>query len=102
MFKIASEPTFNTTLTLVGQGREQQLNVTFKHMKRSEYQALLEDIKNGNKSAGDGVLQLVQTWDADAELSADSIRELIDNQPGAEWAIITGYSEALTVARKGN
>jgi hypothetical protein len=102
MFKIASEPTFETTLTITGQGREQQLKLTFKHMKRSEYQALLGDVRNEVKTPTQAVLELVQAWDADAELSADSLGELIENQPGAEWAIITGYSDALTVARKGN
>lgn len=102
MFKIAANPTFPATLTLVGQGHEQQLNVTFSHMKRTEYQALLDSLKSGEKTTNDALLKLLVGWDADAELSAESITELLENQPGADWAIITGYSDALTVARKGN
>lgn len=102
MFKIAAEPTFEATLNIVGQGREQELKVTYKHMKRTEYQALVKSIQSGETTAADAVLQLVVAWDADAEFSQSSLKELIDNQPGIEWALITGFGEAFTVARKGN
>lgn len=102
MFKILSEPTFDATLTIVGQGREQKLTVTFRHKTRSEYVDMLQKISKGKLAADDAILQLVESWDADAELSKESIRKLQDHQPGSDWAILTGYGEALVVARKGN
>jgi hypothetical protein len=102
MFKVAANPTFNACLTIVGQGREQQLNVTFKHKPRADYLALLEAVGKGDKSVADAILEVVEKWDADAELSVESIELLQEQQPGADWAILSGYGEALAVARKGN
>ncbi|HUX23226.1 MAG TPA: phage tail assembly chaperone [Burkholderiales bacterium] len=102
MFKIKADPTFDATLTIIGQGREQQLNVTFKHKTRGEYQSMLQKIADGKLDAADALLQLVAKWDADGELSKANIKLLQDEQPGSDWAIITGYGEALAVARKGN
>jgi hypothetical protein len=102
MFILNPTPTFKATLTIVGQGREQKLNCTFRHKSRSEYKQLLEDIGSEKLSVSEALLALIEEWDADGELSAASIDKLQDAQPGIDWAIITGYGEALTVARKGN
>lgn len=102
MFKIAAEPTFDAGLTIVGQGREQKLNVTYRHKPRADYLALLEAVSKGDKTVSAAILEVVAKWDADAELSAKSIELLQDQQPGADWAILSGYGEALAVARKGN
>lgn len=102
MFKIQSDPTFDAKLTITGQGREQVLNVTFRHKTRTEYMALLQSIADAKMDTADAVVSLVEKWDADAPLGVESVRALQDQQPGAEWAILTGYGEALAVARKGN
>lgn len=102
MFQIKPNPTFDATLTIVGQGREQKLNVTFKHKTRSEYTAMLQKIADGKLDSADALLQIIEKWDADAELNKESIKALQENQPGSDWAVITGYGEALAVARKGN
>lgn len=102
MFKIKADPTFDATLTIVGQGREQKLNVTFKHKPRAEYVELLEKVGKGETPVADALLSLLAKWDADAELSAKSLALLQEEQPGADWAILSAYGEALAVARKGN
>ncbi len=102
MFKIKADPTFDANIVIVGQGREQTMNVTFKHMLRDDYSALLQKVADGKMDSADAILKLVEKWDADAELSKANVKLLCEHQPGADWAIITGYSEALTVARKGN
>lgn len=102
MFAIEPNPTFKASLTLVGQGREQVLNVVYRHKPRSEYIQLLESVRSGETSATDALLALVESWDADAPLDADTIAKLQETQPGVDWAIVSGYTEALTVARKGN
>jgi tail assembly chaperone len=101
-FRIKANQTFDCTLILIGQGVEQKLAVTFRHLKKSTYMQLLADIRDEKVDTADGILQLVEKWDADADLSRESIKLLEDEQPGADWAIITGYGEALAVARKGN
>lgn len=102
MFKIAANPTFDAALVMKGQGREQTLNVTFRHKPKSEYLALIQDIRDGKVSPADAVLQLVEKWDADAELNRESVDLLAEQQPGCDWAIVEGYGQALAVARKGN
>ena len=102
MFKIKADPTFDACLTIVGQGREQKLNVTFRHKTRTEYSDMLELMAGGKLDVTDALLELLDKWDADAELSRESIVALQENQPGVDWAIITAYGEALKVARKGN
>lgn len=103
MFKIDAEPTFPAKLTIVGQSRTQELNVVFRHKTRSEYAELMDKVAKLQVDAADAFLQLVESWDADAELSAANVKRLDEQQPGALFAIIgDGYSEALSVARKGN
>lgn len=102
MFSIEPNPTFKASLTLIGQGREQVLNVVYRHKPRSEYIALLESVRSGETSAADALLNLVESWDADGPLDAETIAKLQEAQPGVDWAIVSGYTEALTVARKGN
>ena len=102
MFAIKANPTFDASLTIVGQGREQQLNVTFKHKPRADYLAMLEKVGSGKLKSADALLSIIEKWDADAELSAKSIALLQEEQPGADWAILSGYGDALAVARKGN
>lgn len=101
-FQIKANPTFDTTLTITGQGREQKLALTYRHKTRTEYSALLKDVSEGKADVVDAVLALVENWDADAPLSRESVLLLQEQQPGAEWAIVAEYSNALAVARKGN
>lgn len=102
MFRIKSEPTFSATLTIVGQGREQKLELVFRHRTRTEYADILDAVAKGEKSIEDAVLDVVESWVADAELNRESLKLLEEHQHGACWAILTGYQNALAVARKGN
>ncbi len=102
MFQVKAPETFDATLTMVGQGREQQLKVTFRHMLRQQYLELLQDIRDQKIDAADALLKVVATWDADVPLTKDGVKLLQEHQPGADWAILTGYGDALAVARKGN
>jgi len=102
MFDVKAPETFKADLTIVGQGREQKLPVVFRHKTRTEYSQLLTDVSEGKVKDVDAVLALVESWEANAELGAETLKSLDDAQPGALWAIVTGYSHALGVARKGN
>lgn len=102
MFKIKSEPTFAATLTIVGQGREQKLPLVFRHRTRTQYADLLKGVAESTKTLEAAVLDVVDSWEADGELSEDTLKLLDEHQPGACWAILTGYQQALAVARKGN
>jgi hypothetical protein len=102
MFDVKAPTTIPATLNFVGQGREQKLKVVFRHMPRTQYADLLDLVAKGEVQAEDAVVSLIESWEANAELSAATIKQLSEDQPGADWAILTGYGEALAVARKGN
>ena len=101
-FKSKPAPTFDASLTITGQGVEQKLDVTYRAKTRTQYGDLLTDIASGKVEVADAVLQLVEKWNVDMPLSAASINELDELQPGIAWAILNGYGDELTVARKGN
>ena len=102
MFKVKANPTFPATVTIVGQGREQKLDLVFRHKKRAEYLDMLERMKDGALTTVEAIQEIVESWDADIGLDAAGITELMEEQPGADWAIVQAYGEALAVARKGN
>lgn len=102
MFKVKPPETFPATMLLKGQGREQTLKAVCKHMPRSGYIALLDQVAKGEVSPEDAVMRLFESWEADAELSAATIKQLADDQPGIDWALINGYGAALAVALRGN
>jgi hypothetical protein len=102
MFKIKADPTIDATLTLVGQGREQKLELTFKHLTRSDYLKLLEDVRAEKRKPEAALAGLIDKWNADMDVSADAMKALDEHQPGALMAILNAYGDALVVARKGN
>lgn len=102
MFKLDAEPTFPATLTIIGQGREQKLSLVFKHKDGDEYSNMLKAISEEKISVEDAILEIVESWEADGALNRENIAKLRKKQPGADWAILTGYADALRVARKGN
>jgi hypothetical protein len=94
MFKIDAEPTFEAALHIKGQGRDQTLNVTYRHKTRDEYQKLVNKAAEDDAHVADAVLALVEKWDADGELNKKTVKRLGEQQPGADWAIIIGWAEA--------
>lgn len=102
MFQVIPNPTFAATLTIVGQGREQKLNLVYRHTTIDEYSAKLQSLGKGELSLADVVLDIVESWEADMELSKEGIDLLQQHQPGCAAAILSGYGDASMVARKGN
>lgn len=102
MFSVKPPERIPASLTITGQGREQTLKLVYRHTPRKEYGALLEAIGKEEITPEAGVLKLVESWEADAELSAPVLSQLEEDQPGAIWAILSGYSQALAVGREKN
>lgn len=101
-FKIDAEPTFKASLTIVGQGRKQKLELVFRAKPRQAYLDLLNAVSKGETNSEDAVLTLVESWNADAEFNADSLKRLDEQQPQSLWAIIEGYGTALKVELEKN
>ncbi|MDH2052851.1 phage tail assembly chaperone [Achromobacter marplatensis] len=101
-FIIKGAPTIEAKITIKGQGREQQLNVTFRHKTRKEYEALMKRLAADKITTDELLLELMEKWDADAPLGKESLALLKEHQPGADLAIVSAYNEALTVERQKN
>ena len=101
-FQVKANPTFDAEIIIVGQGREQKLMVTFRHMTRSAYSELIRATVEGGGSDSDIAVRILDKWDADVPLDAAGLGLLDDHQPGAVRAIIESYGEALSVARRKN
>jgi len=102
MFKTKGEATIPAALTILGQGQQQELKLSYKHVPRSRYAELLAKIHEGQMTADKVALDLVDSWEADAELSLGALQDMDDHQPGSVWAIVQGYGTALQVALKGS
>lgn len=102
MFKIKSNPTFEATLTLIGQGVEQKLQLTYRHKTSDEYDVLMNRWRDGELDTAGVLMEIVEKWDADEAFGRDAIELLQQHQPGANVAIIAAYNEAMLVARQKN
>jgi len=102
MFKIKANPTIPARITIVGQGREQQLNVVFRHKTQDERDALAQQVADGKVDTAGLLVDLIESWDADMEVSAGAIAALQQHQPGAAEAILSAYGQAIRVERAKN
>jgi hypothetical protein len=103
MFKIKANPTFPATVKIRAPGGEvQELPVVFKHMRKDDVKGFFEKSSENNRSDVDCILDLVQSWEADMKLSAESVGELIQNYPTSAHAIFACYMQELIDARLGN
>lgn len=101
-FNTKAAPTFQGSITIIGQGREQKLEGTMKHMSSDAYGQLFAGLANGTIKPEQAILDIFEQWNADRPLTPDGVREVLQDMPGFDWAVVTGYGDALTVARKGN
>ena len=103
MFKIKANPTFPATVKIRAPGGEvQELPVVFRHKRKDEVKEFFEEASEKNKSDVDCILELVESWDADMDLSVKSLEELIQVNPKAPTAIFNCYMAELIDARLGN
>ena len=79
------------TLTLVGQGSSDKLNLVYHNRKTSEFQATL---KTPGLTLGGVVPYLVESWDTDFPLTEEGVADFDDEYPGTVKAVIDGYHEA--------
>ena len=103
MFRIKANPTFPATVKIRAPGGEvQELPVVFRHKRRDEVKEFFKEAADTSRPDVDCILDLVESWEADDKLSADSVEELMQNYPSAAQAIFNSYIEELVSARLGN
>ena len=100
MFQVKAPESFKSTLTIVGHGREQKLNLTYRHLSVADYASLLERLGDDTLSVVQAILDIVVDWDADVALDTAGVELALQQQAGLDGAIIGGYTQALQVARK--
>lgn len=101
-FTTIPEATFLGSITIICKGREQKLEGTMVHMSHDEYKALFAGLADGSIKSAAAVLQIFKEWNADRPLTLEGVSAIMQDMPGIDWAIVTGYGEALTATRKGN
>lgn len=103
MFKIKANPTFPAKVEIRAPGGEiLSLPVVFRHKRKDDVQAFFAEAAEKNRSDVDCILDLVESWEADAPLSADSVKELMQEYPSAPARIFDKYMSELLEARLGN
>lgn len=102
MFKVKAPEAIKASLTIVGHGREQKLNLTYRHMTQEAYSAVLGRLAGQEITSTQAILDMVIEWDADVDLDTAGVDEALQQQIGLDAVIITGYAQAIQVARKGN
>lgn len=103
MFKIKANPTFPATVKIRAPGGEvQELSVVFRHKRMDDVKEFFKEASDTGRNDADCLLDLIESWKADQELSADSLNELMQNYPSAARSIFSTYMEELIEARLGN
>lgn len=75
--------TLPTTLTIIGQGSTDKLNITYHNRKTTEVEAKLRE--------GNLIPFIVESWDTDFELTEEGIAAFEDEYPGIVEIVITGF-----------
>lgn len=105
-------------------GSEGQMEVTYKYRTRKEFgafqDAILEAVGEKDKDTDDEkfsneklwervaannaeqVLQVIEGWNLDAELTKENLEQLADELPAAVIAIMSDYRTAILEGRLGN
>lgn len=91
--------TIPATLTIIGQGSTDKLDVVYHNRRSSEVQAMLEgkDVKMAAV-----VPFIVESWAADFELTEEGLVAFEDEYPGIILAVIEGFWKARRKALEGN
>lgn len=64
--------------------------------------SLAEYLEKSVDAGSDYILQILEGWNLDVELSKESVEDLANEFPGAAAAIIETYRTAVTEGRLGN
>lgn len=103
MFKINPNPTFKATvqISVPGSDKPATITVDFKHLSKSA----LRDYFSGldGKTDADALGAVITGWQGiDAEYSAESLAQLIDNYPASAGELFEAFRRELLEARRKN
>lgn len=103
VFKIQPDATFPAKVKIGKPGGGQyELPVVFRHKTREQLQEFFEVNQRDKRPDVEAALDIIESWSADKELSADSLKALFSNFHDAARAIFVTYTDELSQARMGN
>ncbi len=103
MFKIKANPTFPATVKIsVAGGEIEELKVVFKHKRLEDAAKYFQEAQENNMHTAELVFGLLDSWQADAPLTVDSIKDLFQEKPKSIDAFPRTYREELIGAIEGN
>ena len=111
MFKKTAPETFPgiVSINVLGEDAPGLIDVRFKNIKRSNYNALLDKVRSSELSEADFLLMIVDSWNiehpdsmVDEPLSRTAIDALLEDYWDAGKAFITAFVEAKTEGRRKN
>lgn len=92
--------TIPVSLTIVGQGSTDKVQVTYHNRKSSEVEAKLKENKDVKLAAV--IPFIVASWDLEFDLTEEGVVALEDEYPGMVTGIIDGFWKARRKAVEGN
>jgi len=104
MFKLQPNPTFTAKvgISVAGQDKPVEVEIEFKYLKRSEYQAFFSSL-NGNKKDNEALAEIVVGWKGiDTAFSPESLGQLLENYPAAARDLFNAFNRELMESRQKN
>jgi hypothetical protein len=92
--------TIAATLTIVGQGSTDKVQITYHNRKSSEVEARLKERPDGRMAVI--IPFIVEAWDLDFELTEEGVIALEDEYPGLVAGILDGFYKARRKQVEGN
>lgn len=104
MFKLNPNPTFKTTVHIPVPGEKAEpVAFTFRHKSRSQLDAMLKALADGEMKFDDAVKEITVEWTyPGVDFSPEALDQCLDMFPGSGLAIFTAFREALLEARRKN
>lgn len=90
--------TIPATLTVIGQGSTDKLNVIYHNRKASELKSKFD----GNSTMAGVIPYIVESWDSDFEVTEEGVTAFEDEYPGIIDVLLEGYHKARGKAIEKN
>lgn len=103
-FKLQANPTFKALVNIPIPGEKPDaVSFTFRHKTRSQFDALITGLGNGEIIIDAAIKDIVVEWThPGVEFSEEALGQCLEMFPGSALAIFTAFREALTEARRKN
>lgn len=92
--------TIPVTLTVIGQGSTDKVQVTFHNRKGSEVEARLKE--NPDVKMAAVIPYIVESWDLEFDLTEEGVIALEDEYPGMVTGLVEGFWKARRKQVEGN